>query len=899
MSVLSKRFLAAVSIVLVVALTASVAIAAPAVVTDVPKDHWAYEAVTLLVNKGYMGVYESGQFRGDDNVSRYLLAFVAARLLRDVESGRTTLTDDDMRVVRELSVNLREQLAVVTGRLSELEKATADAASDAAIAREDVARGAAGTKALQDELAARAAAIDEQLRKIKDDVAARTSASDQKLTALYADSKQQMAAGDEAVRQEVAQQLAVVSAKADSVQASALAAVEGEARSRRDLESKLSLSMDGLKAADEVQKAQIGQLSLRLDEAVAAIASARTWAEGAIASNRAWAEAAIASNKAWAEKAIADEVAARQSAVASLQSAQDEMAESMRKSLDSGLAGEQAARDKDLADLRADLASLSAVQGDMAQSSALALGAAIQAEQRDRAAAVEGEARSRLDLESRLSLSIDGLKTADEVQKAQIGQLSVRLDEAVAAIASARTWAEGAIASNKAWAEKAIADEAAARQSAVASLQSAQDEMAESMRKSLDSGLAGERAAREKDLADVRADLAGLTAIQSDMAQSSALALGAAIQAEQRDRAAADDQLKAADDKLRLSLDQLGGRVTALEEALTLRISSDISQVGAAIEAESAARAKDVAGIAEAVDALASAHGELAAAAATKDALSQAVDVLSATADAERSARQEEAKRILADLANARGEMADLDRKTAEADAAIMVGLETERARIEAVAAELQALSQAVYELEQYAQTIEGSLKELGKKQGSDYSQQRQALMDLQVAMDKLSKTLNDKIAANASEDLRTGAKVVENAMDIRKVVDALNETRQALNANVASTKEAHAAIAEINTAIEGLNKRLASMELVLQGSVDELRKRFADDLVAERWEAEAREVKLQSMIEELQARVERLEGQKASQPTGTMGSGAIIGVLAVVAAIVAAIALGSGGSGK
>jgi len=83
MSVLSKRFFTAISIVLVVALTASVAIAAPAVVTDVPKDHWAYEAVTLLVNKGYMGVYESGQFRGDDNVSRYLLAFVAARLLRD------------------------------------------------------------------------------------------------------------------------------------------------------------------------------------------------------------------------------------------------------------------------------------------------------------------------------------------------------------------------------------------------------------------------------------------------------------------------------------------------------------------------------------------------------------------------------------------------------------------------------------------------------------------------------------------------------------------------------------------------------------------------------------------------------------------------------------------------
>jgi len=883
----------AVSIVLVVALTASVAIAAPAVVTDVPKDHWAYEAVTLLVNKGYMGVYESGQFRGDDNVSRYLLAFVAARLLRDVESGRTTLTDDDMRVVRELSVNLREQLAVVTGRLAQLEKAAADAASDAAIAREDVARGAASTKALQDELAAKTAAIDEQLKKIKDDATARASASDQKLTALWADSKQQMAAGDEAVRQEVAQQLAVVSAKVDSAQTSALGAVEGEAKSRRDLESRLSLSMDGLRLADEAQKAQIGQLSLRLDEALATIASNRAWAEAAIASNRTWAEAAIASNRTWAEKAIADE-AARAHALHAELAAKAAAIEEQLKQVKDDTTARAGASDQKLTALHADskqqiAAGDEAIRLEVAQQLA-AVSAKADSAQASALAAVEGEAKFRRDLESRLSLSIDGLILADEAQKAQIGQLSLKLDDAVAAIALARAWAEAAIASNRAWAEKAIADEVAARQSAVASLQSAQDGFAESIRKSLDSGLQTERAAREKDLADLRTDLASLTAIQDDMAQSSALALGAAIQAEQRDRAASDDEL-------RLSLNQLGGRVTALEEALTLRISGDISQVNAAIEAERAAREKDVAGLAEAVDGLTSAHGELAA--ATKDALSQAADALSAMVDAERSARQEEARRMLADLADARGEIADLDRKTAQADAAIMVGLETERARIEAVGAELRALSQAVAELEQYAQTIEGSLKELGKKQGSDYNQQRQALMDLQVAMDKLSKTLNDKIAANAAEDLRTGAKVVENAMDIRKVVDALNETRQALNANAASTKEAHTAIAEVNTAVEGLNKRLASMELMLQGSVDELRKRFADDLVAERWEAEAREVRLQSMIEELQARVDRLEGQKASQPTGTMSSGAIIGVLAVVAAIVAAIALSSGGSGN
>lgn len=723
MSVLSKRLFTAVSIVLVVVLAASAAIAAPATVTDVPKDHWAYEAVTLLVNKGYMGVYESGQFRGDDNVSRYLLAFVAARLMRDVESGRTTLTDDDMRVVRELSVNLREQLAVVTTRLTDLEKSAADAARNAAIAREDAAREAAGTKAVQAELAARAAAIDEQLRQIKADAEARFGASDQKLTALFADSKQQMTVGDEAIRRELAQQMASAMAKSDSVQASALAAVEGEAKSRRDLESRLGLSIDGLKVADDALKAQIGQLSLKLTDAVAAIASARAWAEAAIASNRAWAEAAIAGEAERTDVLHAELVAKTAEIEKQLKQVQDDVA------VRSGASDQK----------------LIAVYTDSKQQMA-----------------AENEAIRR-EFQSKLSLAVDDLKAADEAQKVQIGQLSLKLDGAVNAIASLRVYVD------------------------------------------------------------------------------------AGLEAEQRERVAASGRLKDEHDKLGLSLNQLAGRVTALEEALTLRISDEISQANATIEAE-------------------------------------------------RWARQEEVRSILADLAGARGEIADLDRKTAEADAAIMVALETERARIGAVAAELGALTQSVAELQQYATAIEGNLKELGKKQGSDYSQQRQALMDLQIALDQLSKALNDKIAANSAEDVRTGAKVLENAMDIRKVVDALNETRQALNSNIASTKEAHAAIAQVNTSIEGLNKRLASMELMLDGSVDELRRRFADDLVAERWEAEAREVKLQSMIEELQARVDRLEGQKANQPSGNMSSGAWIGVLAVVAAIVAAIALGSGG---
>ena len=139
--------------------------------------------------------------------------------------------------------------------------------------------------------------------------------------------------------------------------------------------------------------------------------------------------------------------------------------------------------------------------------------------------------------------------------------------------------------------------------------------------------------------------------------------------------------------------------------------------------------------------------------------------------------------------------------------------------------------------------------------------------MDLQVAMDKLSKTLSDKIAANAAEDLRTGAKVVENAMDIRKVVDALNETRQALNANAASTKEAHAAIAEVNTAVEGLNG-------VYQHGADAPGKRGrAQEALCRRSrgrEMGSRGSRGQTAIDDrgTAGPRDRLEGQKASQPT-------------------------------
>lgn len=77
---------------------------------DVPADHWAYEAVSTLVEKGYMFVGEDQNFRGDEPADRYTLASVVAKIITEIESGRVSTTPEDVRTLRELIEEFRTEL---------------------------------------------------------------------------------------------------------------------------------------------------------------------------------------------------------------------------------------------------------------------------------------------------------------------------------------------------------------------------------------------------------------------------------------------------------------------------------------------------------------------------------------------------------------------------------------------------------------------------------------------------------------------------------------------------------------------------------------------------------------------------------------------------------------------
>ncbi|ACL69927.1 S-layer homology domain-containing protein [Halothermothrix orenii] len=77
---------------------------------DVPEDHWAYQSIKMLIDKGYLSLYEDGTFRGKDSVTRYEIAALIGRLLEDIQQGKLSMSEEDINQVKRLSLEFRDDL---------------------------------------------------------------------------------------------------------------------------------------------------------------------------------------------------------------------------------------------------------------------------------------------------------------------------------------------------------------------------------------------------------------------------------------------------------------------------------------------------------------------------------------------------------------------------------------------------------------------------------------------------------------------------------------------------------------------------------------------------------------------------------------------------------------------
>jgi len=123
-----------------------------AAIGDVPTDHWAYQAVATLVNKGYLAVYEDGTFQGTRAVDRYTLAVTLARILDEIEAGRIQGSVDDLSLIRELTTEFREELVKWYSDREGVEEKLAETQRAGQVAEERVNRVVSATVTLEEEV---------------------------------------------------------------------------------------------------------------------------------------------------------------------------------------------------------------------------------------------------------------------------------------------------------------------------------------------------------------------------------------------------------------------------------------------------------------------------------------------------------------------------------------------------------------------------------------------------------------------------------------------------------------------------------------------------------------------------------------------------------------------------
>lgn len=96
--------------------SANVALAAANPFSDVPRGHWAYDAVAQLARDGVINGYGDTTFRGDRNITRYEMAQMVAKAMAKNPKGA------DKALVDKLAAEFRDELDNLGVRVAKLEK---------------------------------------------------------------------------------------------------------------------------------------------------------------------------------------------------------------------------------------------------------------------------------------------------------------------------------------------------------------------------------------------------------------------------------------------------------------------------------------------------------------------------------------------------------------------------------------------------------------------------------------------------------------------------------------------------------------------------------------------------------------------------------------------------------
>jgi hypothetical protein len=139
---MSNRFrsLAIFLVVVSMLFTLTVSVMADSNPSDVPPSHWAYKAVKLLIDKGYLQLYQDQTFQGDKPVDRYTIAVIVAKILNEVASGQVGTNKDDMALIKSLTNEFRDEFVGVNSKNNIYMKKLDNLDKEQTVIQEDITR---------------------------------------------------------------------------------------------------------------------------------------------------------------------------------------------------------------------------------------------------------------------------------------------------------------------------------------------------------------------------------------------------------------------------------------------------------------------------------------------------------------------------------------------------------------------------------------------------------------------------------------------------------------------------------------------------------------------------------------------------------------------------------------
>jgi len=139
-------------------------------IKDVDPSNWAYKSIKMLVDKGYLAIYEDNTFRGDQALSRTVFAAALAKLIDQIQSGDLKMGGRDADAVKKLGDEFKGEMADYDSKMGAIDKRVSDIESGKVVIQTDISKVTVEFRDRLDKVDATTAQLQQDLTSLKGDV---------------------------------------------------------------------------------------------------------------------------------------------------------------------------------------------------------------------------------------------------------------------------------------------------------------------------------------------------------------------------------------------------------------------------------------------------------------------------------------------------------------------------------------------------------------------------------------------------------------------------------------------------------------------------------------------------------------------------------------------------------